>query len=130
MLLMLIEDDVDDQEIFRYAIDRIPGEHTILMFENGREALDYLCREALVMPDHIFLDLNMPLMDGREMLWKLKEHPVLKKIAVTVFTNSLWKKDSEFAQMFGAKHYIIKPSSMNSVVDSVKYVLETATMGR
>ena len=104
----LIDDDADDQEIFLSVIDNIsPAVHCITA-SNGQEALQKLTREN-VRPDLIFLDLNMPLMNGKQFLKACNILDDCKKIPVIILTTSSDQKTMEETMRLGARGYITKP---------------------
>ncbi len=106
--IMLIDDDEDDREIFSSAISRIDGIDVFCEFECpilAYEALD----TRQVEPDIIFLDLNMPKMNGVELLKKIKEHPALAQIPVVIFSTSSNYKNIKETMDLGALDYITKP---------------------
>jgi CheY-like chemotaxis protein len=77
---------------------------------NGNEALDRLRAAGAQLPDVIFLDLNMPRMDGRQCLSELKNDPELKHIPVIIYTTSGHPKDIEQTLQNGAACFITKPT--------------------
>ncbi|KIL98992.1 Two-component system response regulator [Paramagnetospirillum magnetotacticum MS-1] len=80
---------------------------------DGREAMDFLSRktpyEAAPRPDFVLLDLNMPRMDGREVLHAIKSDPDLRAIPVIVLTTSSVERDVEASYLAGAAGYAVKP---------------------
>ena len=70
--IMIVDDDDDDREFFCEAIEKIDSSINCVTIENGEKALQYLKDAQQVMPDYIFLDLNMPKIDGKECLIQIK----------------------------------------------------------
>ncbi|HET6226254.1 MAG TPA: response regulator [Bacteroidia bacterium] len=104
----LIDDDEDDRELFEVALEKI---HIPIKFKsaaNGIEALQSL-QVDVALPDYIFLDLNMPQMDGRECLIALKNDTRLAQIPVIIFSTSNDPRDKEDTQKLGAIDFITKP---------------------
>jgi CheY-like chemotaxis protein len=111
MLVLLVDDDADDQEIFREALDRLTPGYKCVTANNGEEALGYLW-SAEQLPDLIFLDLNMPRMDGHETLRALKSNSTLCDIPVFILTTSDFPAHKDRAQSFGAQDILSnKPTS-------------------
>ena len=108
--IVYAEDDWDDvqfvKECFRKYSDNIELVHAL----NGSEALSALndLHQKGITPCLIILDINMPLMDGRQALVKIKGHGHFKKVPVVMFTTSSSHLDKEFAQKWGAD-FITKP---------------------
>jgi len=108
---MIVDDDTDDRYFFRSAIRKNNPSYQCIEAENGVDALDQL-RKAKQLPDFIFLDLNMPKMDGRECLKELKKDKTLKDIPVIIYSTSDYKLDKEVTKELGADYYITKLSDI------------------
>jgi CheY-like chemotaxis protein len=116
---MLIDDDIDDQEIFALALDKIRFDFTCTVANNGMEALKKL-EEATSLPDYIFLDLNMPRMNGKECLKELKRNVRLRGIPVVIYSTSSSLSDINDTKKLGAKEFIIKPFSLAELVEKLE----------
>src|SRR5688500_12821680 len=105
--ILLVEDDQDDRFFFCEALSEFhPGiDCTIAM--NGAEALDLV--GSLPAFDVIFLDLNMPKIDGFECLLRLKAHPTHKRVPVVVISTSRREEDMQKSEQLGASLYVSKP---------------------
>lgn len=112
----LIDDDEDDREIFGIALeDAAPGFECITA-KNGLEAMELL-NTGNFMPSHIFVDLNMPYMSGIECLQAIKNIPALATVPVIMYTTSSHNKDIEESRALGASHYLIKPTSLTTLIE-------------
>lgn len=98
------------------------------LVESGRDLLDYLRRREpwtkALSPDLILLDLNMPGIDGREALAKIKGHPELKYFPVVVLTASRAEQDIADAYALGANTYVPKPESFDDLVSTIRALCE------
>ncbi len=110
----MVDDDLDDTEIFQEVLSFIDPTIQCSTAENGRDALEKLSRVTFI-PDLIFLDLNMPRMDGKECLRKLKENLILRNIPVIIYTTSSQSKDIEETMGAGAIKFITKPLNVNDL---------------
>ena len=117
MKCFLIDDDEDDREIFSLALSAANSSSTYVTATNGEDALRILEDQPDYIPDFIFLDLNMPFMDGRSCLKELTKISKLRDVPVIMFTTSSYTKDIEDTLKLGASHYLIKPSSLNGLVE-------------
>ena len=117
MKCFLIDDDEDDREIFSLALSAANSSSTYVTATNGEDALRILEDQPDYIPDFIFLDLNMPFMDGRSCLKELRKISKLRDVPVIMFTTSSYTKDIEETLKLGASHYLIKPSSLNGLVE-------------
>ncbi len=112
--ILLVDDDIDDTAIFEETIrDMIIPVHFQSALD-GQEALDLLSR-ITDYPDLIFLDLNMPLLNGKECLAQLKANPQWKSIPVIMYTTSSHSKDIEETMMGGAIAFVTKPTGLTDI---------------
>jgi len=109
---LLIDDDLDDQEIFTLALEKVDRGFSSVIAKNGYEGLKYLTNKSNTLPDYIFLDLNMPLMNGKECLIEIKKHSYLKHIPVIIYSTSSLQDDIIQTRKLGAADFITKPSSI------------------
>lgn len=85
-MILLVDDDPDDQLIFKDALGELGEDVGCATASNGREALAYL--QKMPPPEVIFLDLNMPVMNGFDFLMHIKDNPLLRKIPIVIYTTS------------------------------------------
>lgn len=114
--LLLVDDDPDDIMLLQEAIHFINKDFTFVEADNGLKALDYLKKEKEHdrLPCLIILDINMPVLDGREVLAVLKNDLALKNIPVVVFSTSSNAADLAYCKNFGVD-LISKPFDMQEL---------------
>src|SRR5687767_14788886 len=95
MLVLAVDDDSDDLELFCDAVREIDPSVSLISARNGDEALNYLLNEAVTFPDYIFLDINMPRVDGRTCLSTIRQNKLTKNISVIMYSTSLSTFDKE-----------------------------------
>ena len=118
---LLVDDDADDAGLFCEALGQIDPVIQCDSVENGREVFNYLSAHH-TKPDVIFLDINMPVMNGWDCLKKLKEDPNHRAIPTIVYSTSTAKRDIETAYMLGALVYITKPEDFTELYNILKIV--------
>lgn len=120
-LILIAEDDADDRLMINEAFMENNMPAGIVFFENGAELLDYLYsfdeNSERTLPDLILLDLNMPKMDGKTVLSKLKLHKLYKEIPVIILTTSRSKEEETRVLGMGASGFYTKPSSFTELVN-------------
>src|SRR5687767_10565327 len=102
--ILCVDDDADDRLFLTEAINDMNPEVSVVSVENGIEAMNYLNdakTEASNLPCLIVLDINMPLLDGKQTFQRLKDDPELKKIPVVVFTSSENPNDRQLFRNLG-----------------------------
>ena len=127
--ILLAEDDYDDRYLISEALDESGVETHLYIVENGEDLLDYLKgrgnysdRSEFPLPNMILLDLNMPLMDGREALTEIKKDRDLRRIPIIVLTTSQAEEDVQATYDLGITGFITKPMTFSGLVDVMKSV--------
>jgi CheY-like chemotaxis protein len=120
--LLLVDDDTDDLLLFNEALSEIKAQVSCESASDGIEALKKLTNSTLV-PQLIFLDLNMPIMHGFECLKRIKANTLLQKIPVIIFTTSSSPLDINTAKHLGASAYLCKPMHFNDLCEHLKNIL-------
>ncbi len=124
LLLFLIDDDLDDLMLFKDAINEIDASIQVETAANGVEGLKKLSGSELIgEPDYIFIDLNMPLMNGIQCLQEIKKMPAHSSIPVIIYSTSSYEKDIVQTINHGAFHYIVKPFSFHELREKISKVL-------
>jgi CheY-like chemotaxis protein len=114
--ILLIEDNPADVRLTREAVKNSQLESMLSVVKDGVEAMDFLRRRGnypeAPTPDLIFLDLNLPRKDGREVLAEIKSDPELRRIPVVVLTTSRAESDILASYNLYANSYIVKPADI------------------
>jgi CheY-like chemotaxis protein len=120
--IILAEDDKDDQELFKEALDATKIPSDVITVENGEELVNTLKDESEPKPDIIFIDINMPIKGGKEALAEIKSDQELKEIPAVMLSTSNHPKDIEDTFNKGASLYIQKPNSFTGFILILKKV--------
>ena|SRR6476661_1727968 len=121
--IFLIDDDADDREIITAALGEIDPKTECVTANNGREALNRIMNTSM-KTDLVILDLNMPLMNGKEFLREIKERNLLSKVPVVVFSTTLDPATIEEIKALGVAGYHTKPENYEKLLGTLKYVLQ------
>ncbi len=126
--ILLVEDNPGDVRLTREALKEGKVLNTLHIVGDGIEALEFLRHEGkyakAVHPDIILLDLNLPKMDGRELLARIKTDPALLRIPVVILTTSKAEEDILKSYDLHANCYITKPVDLDQFITVVKSVEE------
>jgi len=122
---LIIDDDTEDCEFFCEAINELDPSASCLIMNNGEDALRTLKDGTAFRPDYIFLDLNMPRMNGRECLRELKNDQSLEKIPVVIYSTSSSQTDKDDTKKMGAVYFLTKPSEFAKLREEIAHVLKT-----
>jgi two-component system, response regulator len=128
--MLIAEDDPDDRMLVREAFDDARLLNDLHFVVDGVDLFDYLYRrgkydkENAPRPGIILLDLNMPRMDGREVIERLKEDTELRKIPVVVLTTSKAEEDLLRSYDLGVSGFIVKPVMFEALVSVIKGIAQ------
>jgi CheY-like chemotaxis protein len=120
--ILLVEDDEDDQEIFLAALRKVDGSINCVPLFSAKEALDNL-HSKKIESDLIFLDLNMPGMNGQQFLTEIKKNDTLRHIPVIVLSTSSHTSMIREARELGAQDFFSKPDKFEDLVSILLSVL-------
>ncbi|WP_205512328.1 response regulator [Longitalea arenae] len=123
-LLFLVDDDIDDQEIFKLALAKVDGDLELLTASDGYEALNTLLAAA-TLPDYIFVDLNMPRMNGLQFLKEIKQQDGLKNIPVIIYSTSSHPGDIAKTKELGAVSFVTKPSRFAELCNLLQSLIKS-----
>ena len=121
--IILVDDDEDDRYIFQEGFVQAGCKNDFIQFEGGHKLLEHLKvipHEAY--PSLVLLDLNMPILDGREVLRAIKDSESWNHIPVVVFTTSKLENDRKSCYELGANCFISKPSGYHEVLDVTRSI--------
>lgn len=116
--IMIIDDDADDRFFFKDVVKKMPRSFSC-MEANGCEEAIGLLRTAAHLPHFIFLDINMPRLDGRECLKQLKKDAKLKHIPVIMYSTSFSEETIREFHNLGASNYLEKPTDLNRLPEQI-----------
>ncbi len=120
--ILLADDDESDRLLFKDALEELTTDTIVQTVNNGVLLMDYLMKEDTIMPNLLFLDLNMPQKNGLECLKEIRNNRHLSNLAVAIFSTSASEEDIEKTFLAGANIYIEKPRDFNTL----KKVLDKA----
>jgi chemotaxis family two-component system response regulator Rcp1 len=122
--ILLVEDNPGDVDLTLKALQRGKLKNTISLARDGEEAMAYLRRQGpygtAVRPDLILLDLNLPRMNGREVLAAIKADAALQEIPVVILTSSAAERDIVESYRLQANCYVTKPVDLEQFLSVVK----------
>ena len=131
MSILLIEDCAEDVEALTRTLRKLGVSHPLTRCETGEEALDYLHRRGAhatrapaPLPSLIMLDLNLPGIDGRDILCELKADAQLGIIPVVIFSGSENPRDVDFCYRHGASGYLVKPMGASDLQRAVRSLID------
>lgn len=123
MTLMYIDDDAEDREFFREAVKNIDPQLMCYMAKDGAEGLADL-KEMIVMPDFIFVDVNMPIMNGRQFLTEIKKLPRLRSIPVLMYSTTSHPDEIQEYLELGAYKVLVKPNTLTKIESLVRTIIQ------
>lgn len=116
MTILLVDDDADEIFLFEEALREIGSNIKLVTSDGGESCFDMFKN---VVPDFIFLDVNMPKLNGRDCLKAIKSNNNLSHIPIIMYSSSVSPADKEFFKESGAD-FVTKPSSFEELVSFIK----------
>ena len=121
-IFLLADDDSDDRSLFVEALDEIDSSIVCYCVADGKQVLNLLQSKDLELPQIIFLDINMPKMNGWQCLTELKKMQPLKYIPVIIFSTSAHSREAETALELGAFCFFTKPIDFIEFKEMLKII--------
>lgn len=121
--IMLADDDEDDRLFFTDAFEELKMNTKVSTFDDGEELMEYLNKEDVILPNVLFLDLNMPKKNGITCLNEIKANDKFSDIAIAIYSTSASEEDIEETFVLGANIYIKKPSDFNKLKKALSDVV-------
>ena len=113
--ITLADDDEDDRLFFQDAFEELKINTNVSTCNDSVKLMKYLSKPETILPNILFLDLNMPRKNGFECLLDIRKDPKYKDIAIAIYSTSSSEEDIENTFVHGANIYIKKPSDFNTL---------------
>jgi CheY-like chemotaxis protein len=123
--IYLIDDDMDDIELFREALEEVNPSILLQYANDGYEAVKNLTERKDALPDLIFLDISMPTFSGLQCLATFKKDEQLKDLPVIMYTTSSQEREIRTARELGASAFVTKPNEFKVLKRLLALVLDT-----
>ena len=118
MLIVNVDDDGDDREIFSSAVKHANPDISCKLFENGKDLIDFLDK-TLIFPDFLFVDINMPRMNGYECVREIRLQKKFEHVKIIMHSTAFNPRDKAEFEELGLE-FLIKPSRLSDLVQSIK----------
>jgi CheY-like chemotaxis protein len=128
-IILLADDDPDDAEMFADVLSELDSSVRFCHVKDGLAVFEFLKSSADQKPDAIFLDINMPEMNGWQCLSSLKNDPLTRDIPVLMYSTSSHQRDKQTAKEFGASAFITKPSDYSTLRQILSPITEGLSNG-
>jgi CheY-like chemotaxis protein len=129
MLIFYADDDQEDCDLFNEALQYIDPEIKSIIAKDGREALAFL-KNTPELPDYIFLDINMPIVDGKKVLIEIKKDAALKSIPVIMYSTTSDTNEIRQYYTLGAHDFLIKPNNFPLLCESLESIFSVSKSRR
>jgi CheY-like chemotaxis protein len=120
--ILIIDDDEEDCDLLEDAVKTVDSSTRCVKVYSCKDALELLATDY--KPNYIFLDLNMPVCDGKTCLLEISKNKSKNKIPVIIYTTSNRRVDIEEAHDLGAVYVITKPTALKDLCDEIVFVLD------
>jgi CheY-like chemotaxis protein len=123
--ILLADDDPEDAEMFSFVLTSVDPTIKFYHVNSGLSIFGFLADEQHPLPNLIFLDINMPEMNGWQCLSKLKTQPETQNIPVVIYSTSSHPRDKQIAIDLGACDFITKPSDYKTLQNILSGIVTT-----
>jgi DNA-binding response OmpR family regulator len=123
--ILIVDDDKDDQLILIDVLKELYPSLQCDAADNGQHALEFI-KQNPPPPDYVFLDLNMPFVNGFEFLKEFKKDQTNRESVVIIYSTSTHPRDKIITKELGAHHYIPKMSNLDNLRTKLKTVISVA----
>ncbi len=120
--ILLADDDEDDRIFFKEALQEVRIRTIVTLVNDGLQLMKYL-NDGNLLPDVVFLDLNMPIKSGLECLSEIRRDSRLKDLAIAIYSTSASDENIEEAFVRGANIYIKKPNNFSQLKNILEQVI-------
>ena len=128
MVILYVDDDPEDIEIFEEAVKETDTSIKCLVAKNGKQAMEIL--QAGSIPDLIFLDINMPVINGKSVLLEIRKDKKFKTIPIVMYSTTMNSKEIEEYKKIGADHFLTKHNTFHDLCDQLYRILTSKSSGR
>ena len=128
--VLLTDDDMGDRLVFQEILEEMETNTAVHMVNDGKLLMDYLKNESYLLPHIIFLDLNMPNMNGLECLREIRKVEKYNDIFIAIYSTSSSEKDVEDTFLYGANIYITKPGNYDELKEVLAQALSAVQLHR
>ena len=122
--ILLCDDDQDDCQFFKAALEELPVAAKLITANDGVQLMELLSKKEEVIPDVLYLDLNMPRKSGFDCLTEIKQNEKLKQLLVIIFSTSFDKEVVNLLHERGAHFYIRKPAEFSNLKKVIQKSLD------
>ena len=119
-IILLVEDNPSDVALAQRAFEKAKILNPLIVAEDGQEALDYLFDNANHLPALVLLDLKLPVIDGIEVLKRIRANEHTRRIPVVILTSSKEEQDVAMSYDIGVNSYIRKPVDFFQFAEAIK----------
>jgi CheY-like chemotaxis protein len=122
--ILLAEDNPQDVRLLQYALSQLDTSVNLLHYLNGQVLLDAIPELYAASVACVLVDLNMPLVDGFELISRLRAHEDFRFVPIVVFTNTNSNEERLRCYKLGANAYVPKPLEIEELVEAVKHIFD------
>src|SRR5688500_8934107 len=120
--ILLVEDDTGHAELVKLNLKRGGIHNEIIHFETGQKALDFLSQHGSDKKYLMILDINMPGVNGLQVLSRMKSSEITRNIPIIIFTTATEEKEAEYCYELGCNVFITKPIDYESFCTTIQYM--------
>jgi CheY-like chemotaxis protein len=124
MHILVADDDVDDLDFFRFALEKLSTNVKLTTVEDGEDLIKWLHQNQRTLPNLLFLDLNMPRKNGYDCLVEIKQNPFFQSLPIIILSTTVNPVEMDNLYKNGALYYVKKPNSLKELTNLLDKILQ------
>lgn len=128
LYIALVDDDPDEEDFFQIALDFLEIDCQFKFFSKAHDFVAYIEEEGAVLPNIVFVDMNMPEINGKELIQKLRKDPKFDNIQAMIYTAHISDREKEIMKAMGILEFFIKPTEFSELTVMLKEMIERKAM--
>lgn len=123
-LFVLIDDDMDDQEIFKMALEDINKPLKCIFFPDCESAVAHFSQHSVTPPGYVFIDINLPKVSGEECLQHLQKLSAFDDPCIVIYSTSIPNEWKPRLELIGVDKFVEKTSSLPLLVNQIQHLMQ------
>lgn len=124
LYIALVDDDPDEEDFFQIALDFLGIDCEFKFFSKAHDFVSYVEKEDTILPDIVFVDMNMPEINGKELIQKLRADSRYNGIQAMIYTAHISDREKEIMMDMGILEFFIKPTEFAELTVMLKEMIE------
>jgi len=128
LYLALVDDDPDEEDFFQIALDVLGIDCQFRFFSKAHDFVSYIEKSETILPDIVFVDMNMPEINGQELVRMMRQNEKYNGIQAVIYTAHISDREKEIMMAMGTLEFFIKPTEFSDLTIMLKEMIERKSL--